>query len=58
MPLKLSIKDLIPHHYFSDFGRFKLIFKVNLRAKKGVLMGKRERRGLVFGKWEVRGWSG
>ena len=54
VPLKFGIKDLAPHHYFSDFGRVKLILEANFRAKIGLLMGKRERSSLVFRKWEVR----
>ena len=48
MLLKLGIKDLAPHHYFSNFRRVKLIFKEKFKARKGVLMGKKERRGLIL----------
>ena len=52
MQSELDIKCLSPHYYFSNFGRVKLIFKANFRAKKGVLMGKRDSRGHVLA-WEV-----
>ena len=48
MQYELGILVRVAHHYFSDFGRDKLIFEANFRGKKGVLMGKLERGGLVL----------